>query len=735
MSMTQAELNELLGAYSAENTEKERRNRKQSKQSSLAQATSGDAFESAAKKIIGDDAVDFLSGTFGRGGTLDIGSALPVDTVRRGLMSGVAGLATMPYELPALAEAGIEAGAGALGYDVDVPLDLTPGRAYGAAAEFLDAELPEDATEAEKALYYGLEALPMFGGGGLIRGAMRAGQGALSGRLAEENAVAGVALGMAPIPGATRTGVKQTRVDALDDTSAQLGQDLASQYGITETRGQSLYRAAQQETNPELRIKKLAEAESVLAAEEAGRRASQDGLAPGVRSNVRLWKEADTERAQQIEDAMRKIVGVPKGRKKPVDVKKSLVSAYQGWSKRRMEAFRKANADDFAKLDKGIKFNLENVVDKIDELVDEYALGSRVQENPQNTLLKIRRKIIDEQGNMKDLSAVEIQAIMQDLGQLAWKGFIPGLDDINPGIAKAVSRRMISVFDEALDNISANSDELTAAQANALKEARQNYKARITALKDESSGALMSFFALDPASSTPNDIVNKLESVSDDPDQVKIFSSLIQEEFPELWTETKQVLFNREIAKLTDEAGFISVPKLRQAKERLLENEMLFGDSSSSQGLQRLEKLFDDLEGVFYGMDASEIADLSQGNLYQTLKLGSEVGGSIGGPKPRYVGEAITKIAMMVKGNKIPAEAAAYIANNPEVTTVLTKALRGKANALTPKEMARLRTLVTLGRIQTFTAIPPIYFARDENDSAERTAEFMSGLFSEEEGE
>lgn len=735
MSLTQRELDELLGMYANDTAEKERRRQEEGKKARLAQASSDDTFASAAKKIVGDDAVDFLSSTFGRGGSLDIGSMLPVDIARRGLMSGVAGLATIPYEVPALAEAGIEAGAGALGYDVDVPLDLTPGRAYGAAAEFLGAELPEDATEAEKALYYGLESLPMLGGGGLLRAGLRTAQGALAGRVAEENAVAGVALGMAPTFGATRTGIKQTRADALDDTAAQLGQDLASEYGVKETRGQSLYRAATKETNPELRVKKLADAESVLAAEEAGRRASQDNLAPGVRSNVAQWKQADTERAQQIEKAMRDIVGVPAGRKKPVEVKKRLVSAYQGWSKRRMEAFRKANADDFGKLDKGIKFDLSNVVDKIDQLVDEYALDTPLRKNPQNTLLKIRRKIIDEQGNMKELSAVEIQAIMQDLGQLAWKGYIPGLDKITPGVAKAVSRRMISVFDEALDNVSMNSDELTAAQANALKEARQNYKARVTALKDESSGALMSFFALDPASATPNEIINKLESVSDDPDQVKIFSSLIQEEFPELWTETKQVLFNREIAKLADDAGFISVPKLRQAKDKLLENEMLFGDSSSSQGLQRLEKLFDDLEGVFYGMDATEIADLSQGNLYQTLKLGSEVGGSIGGPKPRYVGEAITKIAMMVKGNKIPAEAAAYIANNPEVPSIITKALRGKANALTPKEMSRLRTLVTLGRIQTFTAIPSIYFARDENDSAQRTVDFMSGLFSEEEGE
>lgn len=722
MSLTQAELNELLGIYSAENAQKSAQDQKQTKRAAVQQSSIADTFESAAKSIIGDDAATFLSRSGG--------------AVLRGAKSGVAGLLTLPYELPALAEAGIEYGAQQMGYDVDVPFGLTPGKAYGGLAELTGATLPEDATEAEKALYYGMESLPMLGGGGLFRMAGRGVQGAIAGNVAEDNALLGMAIGAAPeipkVPGFSRGGMPTTKVDAVDDEAAQLGQDLANTYGVEETRGQMLYRAAMQETNPELRMTKVAEAERVLALEEAGRRYAPEGK-EGVRSNVALWRENDAKQAQQIEDAMRKIANVGKGAKKPVDVKKKLVSAYNSWAKKRMENFRKANADDFGKLDRGIKFDLSNVVDEIDAIVEKYSLGTRLQEAPQNTLLKIRRKLISEKGDIKELSAPEVQAILQDLGQLAWKGSIAGLDDLNPGVAKSVAREMIGVFDSALDNLANTSAELTGQQAQLLQDARFNYKARVTALKNESSGALMEFFKLDPASSTPDAIVRKIESVSDDPDQVRIFSSLIQEELPDLWPDVKQVLFDREIAKLADSAGFLDVQKLQQARSKLLENQVLFGDASASKGLNELGSFLDSLEGIFARLDPQEFANLGAGNLYSKLKLGSEIGGSIGGPKPRYVGEAITKLALMFKGNRIPAEAAAYVASNPGAVQVMKKALAGKANALTAKEMNELRTLVQLGRIQTFTAIPAIYFSRDDSDSTRETAEFIQGLFSSDE--
>jgi hypothetical protein len=727
MAITQAELQELLGTYTTPRDQRTKR-KQDVEQAAVRSAPVEDVFASAAKSIIGDDGVNFLSSNFGRGGRFDITQTI----AGKGLLSGVAGIGSLGVELPRLAEMGYEY---ATGEQVDLP---EIGYSYDELATRLDAKLPEDATEAEKLLYYGMEALPMLGGGGLLRTGARTAQGALAGRLGEENALLGMAVGVAPevpkvpsIPGAKRGAGASTRVDAIDSDARKLGRQMANEFGIQETRGQSLYRAAMNETNPELRIKKLAEAERVLALEEAGRQYDPTMDVKGVRTNTALWKENDIKQAQQIEEAMRKIAGVSDSVASPATVKDKIVKAYQGWAKGRMEAFRKANAEDFGKLDRGIKFDLENVVDEIDALIGEFDLTQRLQDSPRNTLLKIRNKILTEKGQMRELSAPELQSILQDLGTIAWKGTIQGLDDLNPGVAKTVARKMIGIFGDSLDNIAKGSDALSAEQAQLLKVARNNFKARVTALQDESSGTLLEFFTLEPEYATPNELLNKFDAVKDDPRQVRIMSSILQQENPGLWEEVKTTLFNREIAKLQDKQGNLDITKLRQAATKLQENELLFGDTSASQGLNQFGKFLDSLEGIFQRIDPVDVAEMSSGNLYRKAKLGSEIAGSLGGPKGRYVSEAATKLMLMIQGGKLPPEAAAHVAMNPKAQNVLIKALKGKANALTPKEMATLRTMVTLGRIQTFATLPAVYFARDEEGSTEKGMDFVRGMFSD----
>ena len=187
----------------------------------------------------------------------------------------------------------------------------------------------------------------------------------------------------------------------------------------------------------------------------------------------------------------------------------------------------------------------------------------------------------------------------------------------------------------------------------------------------------------------------------------------------------------REIARLQDRQGNLDIVKLRQAASKLQENEILFGDTSASQGLNQFGKFLDSLEGIFQRIDPVDVAEMGQANLYKTFKLGSEIGGSLGGPKARYVSEAATKLMLMIKGGKLPPEAAAYVAMNPKAQNVLLKTLRGKANALTPKEMATLRTMVGLGRVQVTATLPAVYFARDEEGTTEKGIDFVRGMFRE----
>lgn len=761
--MTDAEYQKLMELYGLGEQGRNQTKQKLDK-AAISSSSVGDVFESAVKTILDSDASKYIQRTgsdalqsanemlgeygFARGGMFDVSKYLPTKQVGeavipvavagvKGLGSGVAGLASLPREIPRLAETGYEY---ATGEDVDFDVLKSTGLpTYQEAAEFLGATLPEDASTAEKAVFYGIESLPMFGGGGLRNLAMRTAQGAGAGFASEVNPLLGVAAGAASVPGASRKGVKETRLEALDADSQRLAEQSLSEFGIQETRGQALYRRAMQETNPRLRTTKLAEAERVLALEEAGRRVDPRNLKEGVRSNVELWKENDVKQANQVEAAMRKIAGVPEGRKKPAEVSRTLAEMYNGWSKKRMKSLREANRRDFEQLDPSIKFDLEFILDDIDELIERFNLapGARVTDAPSNAIMKIRKKILTEKGQLKELNANQIQTIMSDLGRIAFSGRIAGVADIDPGDARNVAQALQKIFGNALVKISEDSTlgirgatQLSGEQAKLLTDIRTKVAGRFKALEDETSGPLMEFFKYDAYNNTPTQIIEKLEESFDDPDKVRIFSSLIRQEHPTLWPEVKQALFNREMRRLADENGNLSIFKLKQAKERLLENEILFGDSSASAGLNQLESLFNTMEGMFQRIDP---ADLSDRDVYKAMKLGSEIGGSLGGPKARYVSEAVTKFVMLAKGNRLPAEAAAELAINPNARNVMVKVLKGQAATLTPAEMTHLRKLITLGKIQTSVGLPAIYFGRDEDQKAslERAEKAVTSLFSE----
>jgi hypothetical protein len=735
--VTEAEYQELMGLYGPQRNLQKKK--KAVEQSAVAGSSITDVFASAAKEIL-DDAGGYLAkSAFGRGGMLDISQYVdtrPAITGLQALQSGVAGFASTPREIPRLAEAGYEY---ATGEDVD--FDVLAGTGfptYQEAGEFiggytgLPTELREDASAAEKAMYYGIESLPMFGGGGLRGLAMRTAQGSAAGFGAEVNPALGMAIGAAPelpltpsIPGASRKGFKETRMDALDSDAQRMAEQSLSDFGIEETRGQILYRQALAETNQRRRTTKLAEAERVLGLEEAGRRVDARKLSPGVRSNVELWKDADIKQAKQIENAMRKIVGAAEGRKKPADVSRKLANIYNGWSKKRMQKLRKENKADFDSLDPSIRFDLEFLLPEIDNLMEYYGLAKRVDNRPANTIMKIREQILTEQGKLRKLSPKEYQNILSDLGRIAWSGRIEGVADLDPGTIKTVAAKMQQIFKRGLDSMA----ESDIPDAQKLKDVRDRVAGRFAALEDETSGPLMEFFKFDAAPRTPLEIVEALEYSATDPDKIKIFASLVQQEHPTLWPEVKQALFNREMAKLADTEGNLDIIKLRQAKENLLQNELLFGDGSASQGLEEMDRLFTMMEGIFKRIDP---ADLSSTDLYKAMKLGSEIGGSLGGPKARYVSEAATKLAMLAKGGRLPVEAAAEFASNPKARKVMVKILKGEAATLTPAEMGILKNIVRLGKIQTFAGLPSIYFGRDEDakQSIEDATKAVQGMFS-----
>lgn len=710
-------------------------------QNVLANADPLDMIESTVNKILAGDGLD--------------GIARKAGIVKRGLLSGAAGLATLPYELPSMAIAGIEGGAEMLGYDVDVPdADLFKmGAAYGgleraAKGTMFEFGLPEDATEAEKLLYYGIENLPVFGavrgGAQLAKGALKldpkslqraattltpttrtaadVAQGALAGRVAEEDALAGVGLSLVP----TGIGTRTQRVPRLSDEATAAGREMASTSGVSLTRGQAMYNAALKETDTRIRNKKMAEAEKVLADEERGRLDPNLGVTQSddVRTNIAMWWEADRKRSQQTEEALRKIAGVTDDKKiTPEKVGERIHQQFLSWSQRRMKAFKLANERDFGKIDPNIKFDMSEVVDEIDTIFARNNIDVTLRNEPGNLLLKVRSKLIDDKGRLKELNALQVQQVLSDLGTIAWKGKVPGLkpDSIDSALSRRVANQMITSFKDVLTKV-AEGSEVSAVEADKLLKARESFSSRIETLKGDSDNSIMEFFNFSASTATAEEVVQALEKVSGDSKSQRILGSLMQKERKDLWPEVRTLLFNRQIQAMADPSGFIDLKQFRRATQKLRENSLLFGDPIASKGVDELDTFINRMEGVFARFDDNILSRLPEDLLGRKAKIAAEAVGTLGGasagkaPMFRYAAELIGKVLLFWKRKQMPVNSAAMVANDPELRQVFIKALQGRSNEITPNDLTKLEKLKDSfgGRLRITTKLAPAYFGRED---------------------
>lgn len=629
----------------------------------------------------------------------------------RGYLSGVAGLISAPYELPALAEAGYDYFTGN-----ETPATLPLGAGYTAVGDALFGDLyklPEDRPWWERGVYYAGEA----GVGGVQQAGRSMLQGAAGGLIAEENTAAGVGVGL--IPTGRTPKPKTSTIERQGQEAQDLGRQLTNETGLQETRGMQEYRAALElPDGSQEQLNALAKAKETLALEELGRR-TPEGLGG---YNTTSWAWADYQRQVALEDTLQRLAGAT-GQVDAASVTERVAKAFNSWEKARIDDFKARNRADFESIPQGVYFDMESVRARFDAIADKYqaipadaddftrtrAIDSRL------AMEKFMARLFDKDGNAKDLTAQEIQEIMSELGDVAWKGSGPGFEDLTPGVAKAMARELLYGFKGVLDDVNLTGQQREAAEA--LQTARANFNARLEALNVESNRSFIKFGISNLDSATPDQLLTQLKAITQDTStptrkgQIEIIASLIRKEDPALWGEVKQLIFEDAFEGLRDSKGMIDFEKLQKATLDLRKNKLLFGDKGD---VNAFDGFIRQLQGVFarYDRDIMSFADVT--DFYRAGKTSAEALGAAFGPKGRYLGELAVKVGQLLRKGKFDPKMAAYFANNPDARLALIKSLKGEFKDLNTAQIRALQGAALYGRIYLTTTIPSIYISREE---------------------
>jgi len=662
----------------------------------------------------------------------DVGDrALSVaETAGRSLLSGAAGFVSGPYELPALAYGGYQYLTG--DEPVINPLTNEPilemGKGYEAVGDFLfgdyyKLEDPDSKPWWERGLYYGGEAV-VGGPTKLVRTLI---QGAAGGLASEENAALGVGISVLPT-GRTgkkinplKAGPEISKIDKQDSDALALGRQLTEETGIQETRGMQEYRAALElPDGSQEQLNALAKARETLAVEETGRRRVE--ALGGF--NQESWIFLDRQRQRAVENQLQKLAEAT-GQADPAVVVERVAQAFNKWEKSRIEDFKARNKADFDKIPDDIYFDMTSVLNSFDAIAEKYRavpvdaddFTKARAESARLALEGFTRRLFDENGNQRDLTANEIQDIMSELGDLAWKGSGPGFEDLTPGVAKAMARELLYAFKGVIKDENLVGPQKEAAEA--LINARDNFNARLDALNVESNRSFIKFGIANLDSATPDQLLAQLRAITQDTStptrkgQIEILTSLIRKEDPELWGQVKQLIFEDTFRGLRDEQGLIDLAKLQRAVEDLRKNKLLFGDKGA---VNAFDGFIRQLQGVFARNDRvfKDFADVT--SFYRQGKAGAEALGAALGPKGRYLGELAVKVGDLLRKGRFDPKMAAYFANNPDARIALIKSLKGEFKDLKPAQIKALQGAALLGRIYLTGGIPSIYLSRNTEE-------------------
>lgn len=665
---------------------------------------------------------------------------LGADIVGGGI-KGMAGILSLPYEIPALLAAGAESAAEKIGIDYDTPEWLRQGRFYEMIAgewAYRDAQSDlgmalENVTEA------GVETLPALAGGPVVYGM------AVTAELTRKQLADSVrpygqtgqytamALEAVPIGG--------PEVAAVKRPLPGLGADRMTPETLTASTAKERVQVAKQIEKQQRDQLGPTGREELATAERYGFELTL-GQATGNKAQLALENvlrggegggvivDLDVRNANRVPQFIMKAYDLVDTKKlDPQALQTALTRNYEAYKKSREADFKAQTRAKFDALPDNVSFDVSPVLPKIDQLIDAYKLDEPTIDGQPRPLVRalerlkksfqetqktkvpeyyvdnrgIRRsRMVDAEvatGNIRMLTPAELQRHLQDIGQMAFTGTNPKFADVAPGDVRAVARELGAEFKKIINEASSQGDEA----ASALQEARTFYARQLDDMKVWGEIPFIKFMDKPVSSMNTRDIIDMVKKIGDK--DMPIVRNLLENERPASIKMIRKsiledtILKNQKVEPGTSgiEAGVtIDVRGFLSDLKDLQQNNEFFKGKASEGAINELKSLMPVIERTLTQQGIKAVADKP---LITTLaRVNSEIQGVLFGTPGRYtaqVGERVAETTVQILSDP---KGLAQAAVTPKLVPVLRKAL--KKQKMTKDELRKLNAWMQAYRLQ-----------------------------------
>ena len=675
-----------------------------------------DALQAAQAREIADKAMQKLEAM--QGGGMPIQSASSSSLLESGpvvgAVKGVAGLLSAPYEIPALAATGLEAGAKMLGFeDADLtPEWLKPGAAYeffageyaykqssGAVSELLE-NVAEAGVEMAPALAAGPQAY-------LAAVAIETTRKQLADVVrpyGSSGELAAMTIELAPISPtqiAATTGIKP-KADRLRPTSTKDRENLEKK--VIEQQEAAIgkqnipeYRQAkglgiQLTTGQASGDRKQLALENTLRGSEAG----------GVIVDL------DAENANKVVQYVTKAYDLSEVKALDgKDLQDALVANYETYKNAVQADFKRRTSEKFANLPDDVTFDMSPVIAKVDELITEWKLPEsgvptegdkvhnallrlkdslsntetktvvRYQRDPSTGVRKPVRTEVKIPGSARQLTPAEVQKHLQDIGKMAFTGADPRFAGVDAGYTRAIGKQLGKSMKDVLNTASSQGD-LAARQ---LTEARQYYDRALKDMQVWGDIPFIKFMDGPVASMNSADIVKRIKTVGDRdmPHVVAILSKERPDLIPQIRKSLMEDMFeaNKKTVKGTGTAMIdtYDVRGVMDGLKNLEQNEFFKNLPNGDKTLNQMKALVPTVERLL-SQEGIKAKVGEPNRLNKLARMNSEIQGVLFGTPGRYTAQVLERGVETVITILSDPRGLAMAAVSPELTPVVRKLLR-----------------------------------------------------------
>lgn len=635
-----------------------------------------------------------------------------------GAVKGAAGLLSAPYEIPALAATGLEAGAEMLGFeDVDLtPEWLRPGAAY----EFFAGEYAyKQSTSAvgellENIAEAGVEMAPALVAG---PAAYLAAVGIETTRKQLADVVrpygsagelAAMTIELAPVTPtqiSATTGLKP-KADKLRPTSTKARENLEKK--VIEQQEASIgkhnirdYRQAkglgiQLTTGQASGDRKQLALENTLRGSEAG----------GVIVDL------DAENANKVVKYITNAYDLSEVKRlEGPALQKALVKNYEDYKDNVQADFKRRTAEKFDNLPDDVTFDMAPVIAKVDELITQWKLpesgvpneGDKVHNalirlkdsltnvetkeviryvrDPDTGIRKPIRTEVKVGGDARQLTPAEVQKHLQDIGKMAFTGADPRFAGVDSGYTRAIGKQLGTAMKDVLNTASSQGD----VAARQLVEARQYYESALKDMQVWGDIPFIKFMDGSVASMNSAEVVKRVKQVGDAdmPHVVAILSQERPELIPQIRKSLMEDMFeaNKKQVKGTGTAMIdtYDVRGVMDGLKNLEQHEFFKNLPNGDRTINQMKALVPTVERLL-SHEGIKTKVGEPNKLNKLARMNSEIQGVLFGTPGRYTAQVLERGVETVVTILSDPRGLAMAAVSPELTPVVRKLLKSAEN-------------------------------------------------------